>query len=360
VARIGQRHPAAQSPGRKENRVMSSLARFAFRGIAVALALAVLAGTAPPAGADDKVSLRLKWLHQAQFAGYYVAQDKGFYKAERLDVTINPGGPQIVAENLVASGADHFAHGGGLETAMTAREKGLPIVVLASLFQKTPFLLVAKKASGIDRLEDMQGKKVSMWFTGMQYIVRGMLKSRGIDPGRITEVPQPVTMAPFIRGEVDVASVTPYNELQLLYTEGHRDLVLFDPADYGVIVPRDPIVTSEKMIRERPEVVQRFLRASLRGWKHALENQEEAVDIVMKQNPNLKRDHQVAMLREVAKLMVWGPAREHGIGYTEPDAVEFTSRFLLENAQLTKPAVAAEVVNTRFWNEVPADMNVVR
>ena len=121
---------------------MKLRSRFALRSIALGLAAAGLIAAGSPAEADDKVSLRLKWLNQAQFAGYYVAKEKGFYKDERLDVTINPGGPQIVAENLVASGADDFAHGGGLETAMTAREKGLPIVVLAPLFQKTPFLLV--------------------------------------------------------------------------------------------------------------------------------------------------------------------------------------------------------------------------
>lgn len=339
---------------------MSVVRRLTLRGLALLLAVAAFVSVTSAADAEDKVSIRLKWLHQAQFAGYYVAKEKGFYKDEHLDVTINPGGPQIVAENLVASGADDFAHGGGVETTMTGREKGLPIVVLAPLFQKTPFLLVTKKSSGIQRLEDLRGKKVSMWFTGMQYIVRGMLKSRGIDPTSITEVPQPVTMAPFTRGEVDVASVTPYNELQTLYEEGHKDLVLFDPADYGVIVPRDPIVTSDKMIRERPEVVQRFLRASLRGWKYALENQNEAVDIVMKQNANLKREHQVAMLREVAALMTWGPAKERGIGYTDPKAVDFTAKFLLENKQLTKPPAVDEVINTRFWNEVPATMKVVR
>jgi NitT/TauT family transport system substrate-binding protein len=332
------------------------------RLLAAALGLAVVSSVLPDpvaAQAPDRVSLRLKWLHQAQFAGYYVAKDRGFYAEEKLDVTINPGGPQIVAENLVASGADHFAHGGGLETAMTGREKGLPIVVIAALFQKTPFLLVTKKDSGITKLEDFPGKKVSMWYTGMQFIVRGMLRSRGIDPAKITEVPQAVTMAPFVRGEVQVASVTPYNELQTLYAEGHKDLVLFDPADHGIIVPRDPIVTSEKMIQERPEVVQRFLRASLRGWKWAVENPEPAVDIVMKQNPNLKRDHQVAMLREVGKLLTWGPAKERGIGYVDPKAAEFTSKFLLENQQLQKPAVLSEVYTLRFWDEVPARLKVV-
>ena len=239
--------------------------------VALVLVLGMSVGVGA-AGAQEKVSLRLKWLHQAQFAGYYVARDKGFYAEEKLDVTINPGGPQIVAENLVASGAEDFAHGGGLETAMTGREKGLPLVVIAALFQKTPFLLVAKKESGVTKLEDFPGKKISMWYTGMQFIVRGMLRAKGIDPAKITEVPQAVTMAPFLRGEVDVASVTPYNELQTLYEGGHKDLVLFDPADYGVVVPRDPIVTSEKMIKERPAVVQGFLRASLRGWKWAVEH----------------------------------------------------------------------------------------
>jgi NitT/TauT family transport system substrate-binding protein len=330
--------------------------------LSAALVLAIGLGslTGPAAAqAPDKVSLRLKWLHQAQFAGYYVAKDKGFYAEERLDVTINPGGPQIVAENLVASGADDFAQGGGLETAMTGREKGLPIVVIAALFQKTPFLLVTKKDSGITKLEDFPGKKVSMWYTGMQFIVRGMLRAKGIDPAKITEVPQTLTMAPFLRGEVQVASVTPYNELQTLYADGHKDLVLFDPADYGIVVPRDPIVTSEKMIKERPEVVQRFLRASLRGWKWAVENPEPAVDIVMKQNPNLKREHQVAMLREVGQLLTWGAAKEKGIGYIDPKWAAFTSKFLLDNQQLQKPAALNEVYTLKFWNDVPPRMKVV-
>ncbi len=336
--------------------------RWGSRTVAIGLVLALAAAlpSGRPAEALEKVSLRLKWLHQAQFAGYYVAKEKGFYRDEGLEMSINPGGPQIVAENLIASGADDFAHGGGLETTLTARQKGLPIVAVAVLFQKTPFLLVTKKDSGITRLEDFPGKKVSLWYTGMQYIVRGMLKARGVDPGKITEVPQAVTMAPFLRGEVDVASVTPYNELQSLYADGHRDLVLFDPADYGIVVPRDPIVTSEKMIRDRPEVVQRFLRASLRGWKWAVENQAEAVDIVLKQNPSLKRDHQAAMLREVAKLLQWGPGTEHGIGYIDRKTAEFTQKFLLEHGQLTQPVDLEAAYTMRFWNEVPASAKVVR
>jgi NitT/TauT family transport system substrate-binding protein len=328
------------------------------RGIWLIVVAAVL--TSGIAEAQEKVSIRLKWLHQAQFAGYYVAKEKGFYKEEGLDVTINPGGPQLVAENLVAAGTDDFAQGGGMETTLAGRDKGLPLVAIAAVFPKTPVLLVAKKESGITKLEHFSGKKVSMWYTGTQYIVRAMLKNAGVDPAKITEVPQPVTMAPFVRGEVDVACVTVFNELQTLITEGVKDLVLFDPADYGIVIPRDTIVTTEKTIKERPQVVQRFLRASLRGWKYAIENQPEAVDITLKQSPNLKKEHQTIMLREVAKLMTWGPSKEQGLGYLDPKTAEFTMNFLLENKQLTKAIPLSEATNTRFWSEVPASLKVVR
>jgi NitT/TauT family transport system substrate-binding protein len=312
------------------------------------------------AGAAEKVSLRLKWLPQAQFAGYYVAQAKGYYAAEGLEVTINPGGPNIVAENLVASGSEQFAQGGGADSLLAGRDKGLPLVGLAVLFQKTPNMLVAKRESGITKLEDLAGKKVSLWYTGMQFIFRGMLRAKGVDLAKVTEVPQGVTMSPFINNEIPVASVTVYNELQTLYEQGIKDLVIFDPADYGVIIPRDTIVTSERLVQEKPELVQKFLRASLRGWKAAIENQAEAVELVVKANPNLKRDHQTSMMREVAKLMTWGPGGEKGIGVFDRKAMEFTHAFLLEHKQLGKPVDLDKAYTLKFWNDVPDSIKRVR
>jgi NitT/TauT family transport system substrate-binding protein len=330
------------------------------RFVGAGLGAVVVATLVVPATAQERVSLRLKWLHQAQFAGYYVAQEKGFYRDERLEVTINPGGPNVVAENLVASGAEDFAQGGGMESLLTGRDKGLPLVAIAVMFQKVPTVFVAKKESGITRLEDFVGRKVSTWYTGPQFILRAMLRAQGVDPARITEVPQPVTMAPFLRNEVAVAAANTYNELQTLYAEGLKDLVIFDPADYGIVIPRDTIVTSERMVREKPDVVQRFLRASLRGWKYAIEHQAEAVEIVLKQNPNLKRDHQTVMMQEVARLVVWGPGRERGIGYIDRRAAEFTQKFLLENQQLSKPVALDQAYTMRFWEAVPAADKQVR
>ncbi len=330
-----------------------------FRIAVAAALLAAVAGLpagAGPTAAQEKtrVSLRLKWLPQAQFAGYYVAQARGYYAAEGLEVAIHPGGPNIVAENLVASGSDDFGHGGGVETLLTGRDKGLPIVGLAVLFQKTPFAFVARKGSGIAKFEDVRGKKISTWYTGSQFILRAMLRARGIEPGEVTEVPQGVSMTPFINGDVDVATVTFYNELQTLYEQGVKDLVLFDPADFGVVVPREILVASEKTVRERPAVVQKFLRASLRGWKDALAHQAEAIDILLKLHPSLKRPHQEAMLREVARLMTWGPGTTRGLGVIDRGALEYSHRFLLENRQLGRPVALDQAVNTRFWEEVPA------
>lgn len=330
------------------------------RSLVLLISLAILIGEAvaidAPVGAQDKtkVSLRLKWLPQAQFAGYYVAQAKGYYGAEGIDLTINPGGPNIVAENLVASGSDTFGHGGGFESLLAGRDKGLPIVGFAVLFQKTSFGYVAKRESGITKLEDFRGKRISTWYTGAQFILRAMLQSRGIGLNEITEIPQAVTMTPFINGEVDVATVTWYNELQTLYSQGVKDLVIFDPSEFGVVVPREIVIATEETIRKQPALVQAFLRASLRGWKDAITHQSEAIDILMKVQPQLNRAHQEAMLREVAKLILWGPGGARGIGVIDRPTLEYTQKFLLEHKQLKALVNLEQAVNTKFWEEVPA------
>jgi NitT/TauT family transport system substrate-binding protein len=123
------------------------------------------------------VSVRLKWLAQAQFAGFYVAKAKGFYDQAGLDLTINPGGPNLNVETLVASGNDTFGLAGGTETVLLAREKGLPLVCIGVTVQKTPFTYVAYKDSGITKVKDFAGKKVATWFTGTQYTLYSMLAS---------------------------------------------------------------------------------------------------------------------------------------------------------------------------------------
>lgn len=302
-----------------------------------------------------RVSVRLKWLPQAQFAGYYVAKEKGFYAEEGLDVTINPGGPNLVAENLVAGGADQFGHAGGAESLLPARDKGLPIVAIGMLSQKTPYALVALKSSGITDLKQAEGKRVSVWYTGAQFATRALLKAAGVDVSKVIEVPQAATMQPFVQGQVDIASATFFNELLTLYEMGlEGQLNIFDPADYGVVVPREVLIVNEQFMAQNPDAVQGFLSATLRGWKYALENPDEAIDILMKTHPGLDRAHEEAMLREFGELMRWGPGTTQGLGYIDRSVLEYTKQLLMEADQIGDVDLDA-AYTLEFWERVPAD-----
>jgi NitT/TauT family transport system substrate-binding protein len=297
----------------------------------------------------DRVSLRLKWRHQAQFAGYYLALEQGFYRAEGLEVDIYPGGPDVDPERLVASGETDFAQAGGVESLLAARDAGLPVVAIGAVFQKIDVAFIAKHQSGISRFADFSGRVVSIWYTGVHLILRALLRQEGVDPGGIVEIPQASSMKPFLEGEVAVAAATFFNRLPQLRALGLTDIAIFDPADYGIIFPRDTIVTSETMVAEHPELAERFLRASLRGWRYALAHQSEAVDAVMRQDPELDRNHQTVMMHEVSKLMLWGAGTTRGIGYIEPSALNAAHSFLLEHGQIGKPVALDRACTMRFW-----------
>ncbi len=207
-----------------------------------------------PASAAEKVSLRLKWLAQAQFAGFYVAKAKGFYDQGGLDLTINPGGPNLNVETLVASGNDTFGLAGGTETVLLAREKGLPLVCIGVTVQNTPVHL--RDLQGLrhhQTVKDFAGKKVATWFTGTQYTLYSMLASAGVKQSDLTIVPQSGSMAPFVEKQFDVAAATYYNELNTLKAQGLGDkLTLISPDDYGVVVQQDTVLVSEKYRNEKP------------------------------------------------------------------------------------------------------------
>jgi NitT/TauT family transport system substrate-binding protein len=299
-------------------------------------------------------SLRLKWLPQAQFLGYYVAKAKGWYAANGIDRTSNPGGPNIIAENMVASGSDTFGHAGGVTSLLQAREKGLKIVGIGMLFQETPYRFVALEKSGIKTFTDIKGKKVSTWFTGPQFMLNAMLRENHIDPKQVTIEPQAASMTPFIEGKVDMAIVTVFNEALVLKRRGVVPAVSFNPADMGVNIPNESLIVNERTVKEDPALVQGFLNATLHGWTYALAHQDEAIGILLDAAPNLDRTEQHEQLQEIAKLMTYGPAGQKGIGYVDPATLAFTNKFLVENGVLKAPVDVAAAVDTSFWDKVPA------
>lgn len=319
----------------------------------VAASMALL--SALPASAAEKVSVRLKWLAQAQFAGFYVAKAKGFYDQAGLDLTINPGGPNLNVETLVASGNDTFGLAGGTETVLLAREKGLPLVCIGVTVQKTPFTYVTYKDSGITKVQDFAGKKVATWFTGTQYTLYSMLASAGVKQADLTIVPQSGSMAPFVEKQFDVAAATYYNELNTLKEQGLGDkLVLIKPDDYGVVVQQDTVLVSEKYRNEKPQQVQAFMNATVKGWKYALQNKKEAIDIIMAAAPSLNRPHQEAMLDEFEKLVKAGKGGSDGILAIDLPTVEKMQTQLVGYKALKAPADLSKAYDASFWTQVPA------
>ncbi|KPV46058.1 hypothetical protein SE17_43695, partial [Kouleothrix aurantiaca] len=165
------------------------------------------AASAPAAsGTPDKVTLQLKWVAQAQFAGYYAAADQGFYKDENLDVTIKPGGPDIAPEQVVASGPAEFGIN-WLASLLSVREQGTPLVNIAQVFRNAGMRELSWKDSNISTPADWKGKKVAVWFFGNEFNLLATLAKYNLDKDKdITLVQQPFDMNMLLNKEVDAAA----------------------------------------------------------------------------------------------------------------------------------------------------------
>ena len=274
-------------------------------------ALAILAGSAFAQDAADEVTIQLKWVTQAQFAGYYVALDKGFYEEEGLDVTILPGGPDIAPPQVLAGGgADVMLN--WMPSALAAREKGLPVVNIAQPFKSSGLMLTCWKDTGIESPEDFRGKTIGVWFFGNEYPFLSWMSQEGIptDGGEdgVTVLKQGFNVDPLLQRQADCISTMTYNEYGQVLDAGvsEDELVTFKYEDQGVATLEDGIWTLEENL-EDPEMVDklaRFVRASMQGWKYAEENPDEAAEIVLEYDETGAQSeaHQKRMVREIALL----------------------------------------------------------
>ncbi len=282
--------------------------------------------------AATKATIRMKWLPQGSFTGYYVALAKGYYRDEGLDLDIVPGGPNLLTENLVATDADTFGLSGGTDSVLVARDKGLPVVCFGLAHQVTPFVFVARKEGPVEKLGDMKGKRVVAWFTGANYVLAGMLAKAGLGPDDVKIQPQQVSTTPFINGEVDVCAATVYNELYTIEQRvGRENLRTFIAEDSGITVPRDTLITSEKIMRDRPDLVVGLLRASIKGWKDSFTDPAGAVDTLLKVAPTLDRTHQEFSLGQNKRLLTAGSVSENGLFWLDMKALQSAHDFFLQN-----------------------------
>jgi NitT/TauT family transport system substrate-binding protein len=254
------------------------------------------------ARADDAVTVRLKWLNQAQFAGFYVAKDKGFYKAAGLDVDVQPGGPDFPAIQMVAGGNEQFGVTGA-DQILIARSKGVPVVALAVIYRRNPFVLFSLAKSGIKTPADYVGKKVGVKIGGNEELIyRAVMAKAGIDKSKVTEIPVKFDIAPLLTGDIDVWPGYLINEVLAAKEKGF-DVNIVAPVDYGIDLYADTLFTTEKMLKEKPDLVKKFVAATLQGWNAAIAVPEEAAKITVKYGDKLTFDHELAMMKASIPLL---------------------------------------------------------
>jgi len=253
-----------------------------------------------------KASFISQWVPQAQFAGYYLAYEKGIYKKYGLDVDIINGGPHVSpCDSLEEKRVDFINI--GLNTAIVARANGLSLVDIGQLVQRSALMLVAKKSSGIEKIEDINNKKVGVWTGISQIQALSFIKKYNLD---VEVVPQTYSVNLFLRDGVDVVSAMWYNEYHTILNSGYDadELTTFFFADHDLNFPEDGIYALEETVKSKPHFCGDFVRASIEGWIYAFTHPEEALDIVLKYtkeaNIPANRMHQKWMLERMQDLML--------------------------------------------------------
>ncbi len=280
-----------------------------------ALAVASVFGATVMAGAAqaaDELTLQLKWVTQGQFAGYYVAKDKGFYDEEGLDVTIKPGGPDIAPPQVIAGGgADVIID--WMPSALASREKGVPLVNIAQPFKKSGMMLTCRKDTGITSPDDFKGKTLGVWFFGNEYPFLSWMShlnmpTEGGADG-VTVLKQGFNVDPLLQKQADCISTMTYNEYWQVIDAGipEDDLIVFKYEDQGVATLEDGLYALEDSLKDPAMVdkLARFVRASMKGWAYTAEHPDEAAEIVLENDATgaQTEKHQKRMVGEINKLV---------------------------------------------------------
>ena len=272
---------------------------------------AIVAITASIVNAADNVTVQLKWVTQTQFAGYYVAQDKGFYEAEGLNVTIKAGGPDIGPMSVLAGGGADVAVD-WMPSALAAREQGFANVNIAQPFAGSGMMLVCRKDRGVNSLADLKGKNLYVWYYGNEWPFLSWMNKLGLatdgSDGGVSVFRQGWDILPLTQGDANCVSAMAYNEYWQVLAEGltPEELTVFKYEDEGVATLEDGLYVKEENLSDPAFVdrMVRFVRASMKGWKYAEANQAEAAQIVVDNDDSGAQtvEHNTIQMGEIAKL----------------------------------------------------------
>lgn len=307
-------------------------------------------------GELEKVIVQLNWIKQGEYHGIFNALEQGFYEEEGLDVEIQAGGPDIRPVALVAAGEAHFAVGKPAEV-ITARYNETPVVMVIQTFQDSYTVYLAKKANGIEAIDDINGKRFGVWFGGGEFEAMLMAERSGVGTDNVVWTAQKFSMVEFYEDKLDIASATIHNEFHVVLDAGYSldELTVFRASDYGAAMIDDGIYTTEKLIAERPDLVQAFVNATMRGWKWGLEHPEETVQNVLISAPDLQVRKQLFQVEEANKLTTARSAQEYGMGYLNIEDWEVSQAGLLELDVIDSPIDLEAAFDLSFWEAVPVE-----
>jgi NitT/TauT family transport system substrate-binding protein len=281
------------------------------------------------AQAADSVTIQLKWVAQAQFAGYFVAKDKGFYKEAGLDVTIKPGGPDVAPPQVLAGGGADVTVD-WMPSALASREKGVPLVNISQTFKKSGLELTCRADTGIKKPTDFKGKTIGVWYGGNEYPFLSWMSKLSFKPGTdVKVIKQGFNVDPILQKQADCVSTMTYNEYWQVIDAGYKptQLVVFKYADEGVATMEDGLYILESKLQDGTFVnkMAKFVKASMKGWDYAKTHVDEATKIVLAADTTgaQTEKHQKRMMGEIAKLL--GP----GDGKLDPADYDRTVTELL-------------------------------
>lgn len=301
---------------------------------------------ATPTQTLTQVTMQLSWTHQAQFAGFYAADTNGDYTAEGLEVTFIQGGPSISPFVEVAEGAAQFGVTSG-DQLILARAEGKPMQGIATIYRRSPRVYIALAESGITRPRDFVGKTISVG-AGGQALLGAMMRRVGISPNQYTVVESTLSLEPFYAGEVQVRSVFLNNEVLTAQQAGYKLNIIY-PDDYGIHFYSDTLFTTDNLIAKNPDLVLRFVRATLKGWTWAVENPTQVGPLVVKYKPDANSELEIAKMTTSLPLVNTG---EDFIGWMKPEVWAGMEQTLREQGVLTNPLDVKQVYTVQFLEEI--------
>ncbi|MDD3230783.1 MAG: ABC transporter substrate-binding protein [Oscillospiraceae bacterium] len=302
----------------------------------------------------DKIVLQDKWLPQAQFMGYYVADKKGYYKDEGIDIDIVPGSSDFTAEDQVINGTANFSHS-WYSSLLTYQESGNDLINISQLYQKSALLLVSKKSANITTGKDLKGKKVGNWFGGNEYEIYALLGKYGYNKDKdVSLVQQDFTMDAFKSGEIDAASAMTYNELGLVLDDDDskaKNYNLIDMNTEGVAMMEDCLAVSKSWAESHKDLVIRFLRASLKGWQYACAHPDEAAQIVWNVGKSVSLKHQQFMAKKVAETVCPSGMNPKDIGKLDTKKLQQTIDLGVKYGLIKKKIDLSKSIDDSYWKE---------